>query len=83
MCERGWIDRLSELDEDACYRAMDWLLEVEDELAEQVYFETADLLNLEVDLLFFDYPANLTDDEPSDDVGDEFSDEPPLSFAFA
>jgi hypothetical protein len=54
VSERGWIDGLAELDEDACYRAMDWLLEVEDELAEQVYFETADLLNLEVDLLFFD-----------------------------
>jgi hypothetical protein len=82
VCERAWIDGLAELDEDACYRAMDWLLEIEDELAEQVYFETADLLNLEVDLLFFDYPANLSDDEPSDDDGDEFSDELALSFAF-
>jgi hypothetical protein len=54
VTERGWIQGLQELDEDACYRAMDWLLEVEDDLAEQVYFETADLLNLEVDLLFFD-----------------------------
>jgi hypothetical protein len=35
-------------------RAMDWLLEIEAELAEQVYWATADLLNLEVDLLFFD-----------------------------
>ena len=54
VCERAWIDGLAEVDEDACYRAMDWLLEVHDELAEQVYFATADLLNLEVDLLFFD-----------------------------
>ncbi|MCA1679335.1 MAG: IS1634 family transposase, partial [Actinobacteria bacterium] len=36
------------------YRAMDWLLEIEARLAEQVYWATADLLNLEVDLLFFD-----------------------------
>lgn len=36
------------------YRVMDWLLEIEAELAEQVYWATADLLNLEVDLLFFD-----------------------------
>lgn len=36
------------------YRAMDWLLEIEAQLAEQVYWATADLLNLEVDLLFFD-----------------------------
>jgi hypothetical protein len=37
---------------------MDWLLAVESDLAEQVYWAVADLLNLEVDLLFFDYPAN-------------------------
>jgi len=54
VSERAWIDGLGELSEDSCYRAMDWLLEVEDELAETVYFATADLLNLEVDLLFFD-----------------------------
>jgi len=48
VCERAWIAGLPVLDEDACYRAMDWLLEIEEELAEQVYFETADLLNLDV-----------------------------------
>jgi hypothetical protein len=72
VCERAWIDGLAELDEDACYRAMDWLLEIEDELAEQVYFETADLLNLEVDLLFFDTTSTYFErDEPERDVVDE------------
>ncbi|MGZ6564898.1 MAG: IS1634 family transposase [Solirubrobacteraceae bacterium] len=66
LCERAWIDGLCELDEDACYRAMDWLLEVEDELAEQVYFETADLLNLEVDLLFFDTTSTYFERETPD-----------------
>jgi hypothetical protein len=66
LCERAWIDGLDELDEDACYRAMDWLLEVEDELAEQVYFETADLLNLEVDLLFFDTTSSYFERETPD-----------------
>ncbi|MFD0502408.1 hypothetical protein ACFQ0G_04375 [Streptomyces chiangmaiensis] len=33
---------------------MDWLLKIEDKLAEEVYWQVADLLNLEVDLLFFD-----------------------------
>lgn len=42
------------VDANICYRAMDWLLEVEDELAEQVYWAVADLLDLEVDLLLFD-----------------------------
>jgi hypothetical protein len=72
VCERAWIGGLSELDEDACYRAMDWLLEIEDELAEQVYFQTADLLNLEVDLLFFDTTSTYFEREtPDADVVDE------------
>jgi len=72
VCERAWIDGLTELDEDACYRAMDWLLEVESELAELVYFATADLLNLEVDLLFFDTTSTYFErDEPDSDVLDE------------
>ena len=33
VSERGWIAGLPELDEDSCYRCMDWLLEVQDELA--------------------------------------------------
>jgi len=72
LCERAWIDGLAEVDEDACYRAMDWLLEVEDALAEQVYFATADLLNLEVDLLFFDTTSTYFEREQAEtDVLDE------------
>lgn len=48
------IPGLAELDDDRCYRAMDWLLEIEEELCQQVYWAVADLFNLEVDLLFFD-----------------------------
>src|SRR6266508_2181930 len=48
------IDGLGEAGDDACYRAMDALLDIEKTLAEQVYRQVADLLNLEVDLLFFD-----------------------------
>jgi hypothetical protein len=40
--------------DDACYRAMDWLLEIKDTLEKEVFSRVADLLNLEVDLLFFD-----------------------------
>jgi DDE family transposase len=40
--------------DDACYRAMDWLLEIKDALEREIYGQVADLLNLEVDLLFFD-----------------------------
>jgi hypothetical protein len=54
------------------YRAMDWLLEVEAQLAEQVYWATADLLNLEVDLLFFDTTSTYFErDEPDGATVDE------------
>ncbi len=59
-----WISRdvhitgLPETSDDACYRAMDWLYGIRSELEKKVYDQVADLLNLEVDLLFFDYPAN-------------------------
>jgi hypothetical protein len=48
------IDGMGEVSDDACYRAMDWLHAVRGELEKQVYFQVADLLNLQVDLLFFD-----------------------------
>jgi len=48
------IDGLPETTDDACYRAMDWLHAVRGRLGKQVYYQVADLLNLEVDLLFFD-----------------------------
>jgi hypothetical protein len=48
------IDGLGEVSDDACYRAMDWLHAVRGELEKQVYFQVADLLNLQVDLFFFD-----------------------------
>jgi len=48
------------IDEDQAYRAMDVLAAADTEarVQEAVFFAVADLLNLEVDLLFFDYPAN-------------------------
>jgi len=48
------VDGMGEVSDDACYRAMDWLHDVRGELEKQVYFQVADLLNLQVDLLFFD-----------------------------
>jgi hypothetical protein len=54
------IDGLVGMDEDRAYRAMDLLVEADAqaEVQEAVFFAVADLLNLEVDLLFFDSPAN-------------------------
>jgi transposase len=65
--DRVHIDRLDDLGADECYRAMDWLLEIETDLAEAVYWSTADLLNLEVDLLFFDTTSTYFETETADD----------------
>lgn len=59
-----WVTRLAhigglpEVSDDACYRAMDWLLDIAPELEKEVFWQVAILLDHEVDLLFFDYPAN-------------------------
>ena len=61
------IDGLGETSDDACYRAMDWLHQVRGELEKQVYFQVADLLNLEVDLLFFDTTSTYFELEEADE----------------
>ena len=50
------IPGLDGMDEDQAYRAMDLLIEADTDASvqEAVFFAVADLLNLEVDLLFFD-----------------------------
>jgi hypothetical protein len=53
--------------DDACYRAMDWLHAVRGELEKQVYFAVADLLNLEVDPLFFDTTSSYFELEDADE----------------
>ena len=53
--------------DDACYRAMDWLLAVQDRLAAGVFDAVAHLLNLEVDLLFFDTTSTYFETEDEDE----------------
>lgn len=66
--EVAHVPGLPQLDDDAAYRAMDLLCEIEDELAQQVFWQVATLLDLEVDLVFFDSTSTYwhrdTADEP-------------------
>jgi hypothetical protein len=48
------IENLPAIGEQACYRAMDWLNDARASLEAGVFDKVATLLNLEVDLLFFD-----------------------------
>jgi Transposase DDE domain len=61
------LDGLAEVGEQTCYRAMDWLQEVTGDLEKQVFDEVANLLNLEVDLLFFDTTSTYFELEGSDE----------------
>jgi hypothetical protein len=62
------IDGLPATTDDACYRAMDWLLQIKDPLEKEIFGQVANLLNLEVDLLFFDTTSSYfeldDEDEP-------------------
>ncbi len=55
------------------YRSMDFLLDVKDELEEQVFYSVANLLNLEVDLLYFNTTSSYFEVQPSEvDEDDDF-----------
>jgi hypothetical protein len=56
VCQDAAIPGLSTMDEDQAYRAMDLLVDADTQgrVQEAVFFAVANLLNLEVDLLFFD-----------------------------
>jgi len=60
----GMPDQVSD---DECYRAMDWLTSAGDALQRRVYDGVADLLNLEVDLVFFDTTSTYFETEAGDD----------------
>jgi transposase len=51
------------------YRAMDFLREQKEQVQKEVFFATADLLNLEVDLLFFDTTSTYVEREQEDEKG--------------
>src|SRR5207247_6290587 len=63
------IPGLERTSDDACYRAMDWLLEIHRELECEVFGQVATLLDLEVDLLFFDTTSTYFEpDEPDEPI---------------
>lgn len=66
------IDGLPEVEVHQLYRAIDFLLQSAEDIQEQVFFSVADLLNLEVDLLFLDTTTTCFEIEgvDEDDEGD-------------
>jgi len=62
------IDGLAAVSDDACYRAMDELRAMEDDFGKKVHDNLASLLNLEVDLLFFDTTSTYFETEQADEA---------------
>lgn len=73
ISEDAEIPGLDSVTDDACYRAMDWLNEIRDDLERRVFDSLVTLLNLEVDILFFDTTSTYfeTEDEDEPAVRDE------------
>ena len=63
------IEGLEEVQVHNLYRAIDFLVEHADELQRTVFFSVASLLNLEVDLLFFDTTSTYFELEEEDEEG--------------
>jgi hypothetical protein len=74
------IPGLAAMDDDQAYRALDLLVEADSEakLQETVFFACADLLNLEVDLLFFDTTSTYFEAEPDEAAADATEESTPL-----
>ena len=75
LAAAGWVNRRAHIDglaqtsDDACYRAMDWLLDIAGDLEREVFWQVATLLDHEVDLLFFDTTSTyFQTDHPDDPV---------------
>jgi len=69
VCEAAAIPGLSTMDEDHAYRAMDLLVDADTQgrVQESVFFAVANLLNLEVDLLFFDTTSTYFERDDEED----------------
>ena len=71
------IDGAEAVSDDQLYRAMDFLLECSERVQESVFFAVASLLNLEVDVVFFDTTSTYFEidvDDPLDDEDDSAGD---------
>lgn len=73
-CNDVAVPGLAAMDEDQAYRAMDLLVaaDAQAEVQEAVFFAVADLLNLEVDLLFFDTTSTYFERDTEEQGDDAF-----------
>jgi hypothetical protein len=66
VAEEAYVQGLPETDAHQLYRTMDFLLEASEEIQRKAFWSVADLLNLEVDLLFLDTSSTYFEIEDED-----------------
>lgn len=77
LAATGWLGRdveipgLPEVSDDQLYRAMDFLLANDSRVQESVFHSVANLLNLEVDVIFFDTTSTYFEADPDEQDDDE------------
>ncbi len=67
--EDVFLDRGESIQVQHLYRAMDFLLEHEETIEQEVFWSVANLLNLEVDVIFFDTTSTYFEVQTQDDDG--------------
>ena len=67
ISEDAEITGLDAAGDDVCYRAMDWLTEIREDLEKKIFDSLVTLLNLEVDVLFFDTTSTYFETEDEDE----------------
>lgn len=73
------IPGIAAVSDDELYRALDFLLSCQERVQESVFFSLASLLNLEVDVIFFDTTSTYFELEPDEDAADEEDESPGAS----
>jgi hypothetical protein len=68
------IDGVEGVSDDQLYRAMDFLLDCSERVQESVFFSVASLLNLEVDVVFFDTTSTYFEIDVDDPIDDDEAD---------
>ena len=77
VAKRAFVPGLGEVMDEQCYPAMDFFLSALPEIQQRVFFSVANLLNLEVDVLFFDTSSTYWETDSADPalLEDESEDE--------
>ena len=72
------LEGIEQVSDDELYRAMDFLLACSERVQESVFFSVANLLNLEVDVIFFDTTTTYFEVDVDESDADEERAEEPL-----